>query len=170
MKYQKITNLLDDETKNQLSKFRTRNWIEITDESKGQYDNSNKFKTFIIRSNLCDYNDAYLLVKGTITVPNTIAAGTAVNNTNKKIIFNDCAPFTDYITEIINTQVDNAQKIDIEILMYNLIQYSDAYSKISGSLLQYYRDELALDDNHNIIDCPANNNDSAFFKFKQQIT
>ena len=54
--------------------------------------------------------------------------------------------------------------------MYNLIEYSDAYSKTSGSLWQYYRDEPALNSNGEIIDVPANNNDSSLFKFKQQIT
>ena len=67
--YQKMINLLD-ETTNQPSKFRTRNWIAINNESKGRYHNSNiRFKTSTIRSNLCDYSDAYILVKGTITVP-----------------------------------------------------------------------------------------------------
>ena len=62
MEYQKITNLLDDIT-NQSSKSRTRNWVETNDESKGKYDNSNiRFKTSMIRSNLCDYSDAYILV------------------------------------------------------------------------------------------------------------
>ena len=85
MEYQKVINLLD-ETTNQPSKFRTRNWVEINDESKGRYDNSKiRFKTSMIRSNLCDYSDAYVLVKRTITVPNTATAGAAVNNTNKKI-------------------------------------------------------------------------------------
>ena len=69
-----MKNLLDDTT-NQRSKIRTRNWVEI-----------NEFKTSIIRSNLCDYSDAYILVKGTITVPNMAAAGVAVNNTNEKVI------------------------------------------------------------------------------------
>ena len=83
MEYQKKINLLDDTT-NQPSKFRTRNWVEINYDSKGKYDNSNiRFKTSIIRSNLCNYSDAYILVKGTITVPNTAAAGAPVNNTNK---------------------------------------------------------------------------------------
>ena len=74
----------------------------------------------------------YILVKGTIAVPNIpclFAAGAAVNNTNKKVIFKHCAPFTDCITEINNTQVGDAQKIGIVIPMYNLIEYSDAYSK-----------------------------------------
>ena len=91
MEYQKTTNLLDDTT-NQPFKFRTRNWVEINDKSKGKYDNSNiRFKTSIIKS----YSDAYILVKGTIIVPNAAAAGAAVNNTNKKVIFKNCAPFTD---------------------------------------------------------------------------
>ena len=78
MEYQKITNSLDD-TANQPSKFRTRDWVEINDESKGNYDNSNiSFKTTTIRSSLCDYSDAYIFVKGAITGPNTAAAGAAV--------------------------------------------------------------------------------------------
>ena len=76
----------------------------------------------------------YILVKRTITVSITVAAGAAVNNTNKKVIFKNCAPFTDCITEINSTQVDDAQKIDIVMPMYNLIEFCDAYSKTSGSL------------------------------------
>ena len=76
----------------------------------------------------------YILIKRTITVSITVAAGAAVNNTNKKVIFKNCAPFTDCITEINNTQVDDAQKIDIVMPMYNLIEFCDAYSKTSGSL------------------------------------
>ena len=82
----------------------------------------------MIRSNLCDYSDAYIVLKGTITVPNTAAADEAVNNTNKKVIFKNCATFTGCITKINNTKVDDAQKIDKVMLMYNLIEYSDAYS------------------------------------------
>ena len=169
MEYQKIINLLDDTT-NQPSKFRTRNWVEINDESKGRYDNSDiSFKTSIIRSSLWDYSDACILIKGTITVPNTVAAGAAVNDTNKKVIFKNCAPFTDCITEINNTQIDDAQKIDVVMPMYNLIEYSDAYSKTLASLWQYYRDEPVLDNNGNIIDFPDDNN-SVSFKFKPKIT
>ena len=115
----------------------------------------------MIRSNLCDYSDAYILVKGTITVPNRAAAGAAV--TNKKVICKNRAPFT----KINSAQVDKAQ--DIVMLMYNLIKYSDAYSKTSRSLWQFYRDEPALDNNSNIIDFPANNNNGTLFKFKQRI-
>ena len=128
MDYQKIVNLLDDTT-NQTSKFRTRNWVEINDESPEKYDNSNiKFKMSIIKSNLCDYSDAYIPVKGTMTIPNTVAA---VNNTNKKVIFKNCATFTNCITEINNTKVNDAENIDIVIPLYNLIKHSDAYLKTS---------------------------------------
>ena len=170
MEYQKIINLLDDTT-NQPSKFRKRNWVEINKESKGKYGiNDVKFKTSMIRSNLCDYSDAYILVKRTITNPNTTAAGAAVNYTNKKVILKNCAPFTDSKAQIINAQVDDAKKIDIVIPMYYLIEYSDAYSKILGSLWQYYRDEPVLGNNKNIIDFHVDNNNSISFKFKQQIT
>ena len=98
----------------------------------------------MIRSSLCDYSDAYILVKRTGTVPNAAAVGGAVNNANKKVIFKSCAPFTDYITEMNNTQVDDAQKIEVLMSMYNLIEYSDAYLMTSGSLWQYYRDEPTL--------------------------
>ena len=88
MEYQKIANLIDD-TSNQSSKFKTKNWIEINDESRGTYNvNSQiKFKTTMLKSSFCDYNDAYILVKGTITVNNTAAADADANNTNKKVIF-----------------------------------------------------------------------------------
>ena len=87
MEYQKKIDLLDDTT-NQPSKIRTRKWIKMNDESKGRYDNSNiRFKTSMMRSNLCGYSDLYILAKGTIIVPNTAATGAAVNNANKKVIF-----------------------------------------------------------------------------------
>ena len=107
MEYQKIANLLDN-TSNQPSKFRTKNWVEINDESRGTYSVNRQinFKTSMLRSSLCDYSDAYRLVKGNITVHNTAAEGAAANNTNKKVIFKNCAPFTDCISKINNTQVD----------------------------------------------------------------
>ena len=87
MEYQKIANLIDDAL-NQPSKFRKRNWVEINDESRGTYNvNSQiKFKTTMLKSSLCDYSDAYILVKGTISVTDT-ATGDAINNNNRKVIF-----------------------------------------------------------------------------------
>ena len=74
----------------------------------------------MIRTGLCDYSDAYILVKGTVTVSNALAQSAAVNNTNKKAIFKSCAPFVSCITEIKNTQVDNARDINIVMPIYNL--------------------------------------------------
>ena len=78
-----------------------------------------KFKTTMLKSSLCDYSDAYILVKGTITVNNTAAVDAAVINTDKKVIFKNCAPFTNCISEINNTQKDNAKDIDIVMPMYS---------------------------------------------------
>ena len=104
----------------------------------------------MLKSSLCDYSDAYIIVKGTITVNNTTAADADANNANKKVIFKSCAPFTNCITEINNTQVDNAIDVDIVMPMYNLIEYSDNYAKIS--LWQYCLDIPALDNNNAIVD------------------
>ena len=169
MEYQKIVNLIDDDTSNQPSKFRTRNWVEINDESRGAYNvNSQiKFKTTMLKSSLCDYSDAYIFVKGTISVTNTAAQGAAANNTNKKVIFKNCAPFTDCISEINNTQIDNAKDIDIVMSMYNLIEYSDNYAKTAVSLWQYCKDIPARNDNDQIIIFDVNNvTDSFNFKVK----
>ena len=91
----------------------------------------------MLRSSLCYYSDAYILAKGNISVNNTAADGAATNNTNKKIIFKNCALFTNCTNKINNTQIDNAEYIDIVMPMYNLIEYSNNYSKTSGSLWQY---------------------------------
>ena len=143
MEYQEIANLLES-TSNQPSKFRTRNWVEINDESRGTYTSDDiKFKTTMLRSNLCDYANAYILVKGTITI--TAAgdddAAKQLDERNKGIIFKNCVPFTKCISRINNTDIDTAQDINIVMPMYNLIKYSNNYLKTSGSLCQYYNDE-----------------------------
>ena len=171
MEYQKIANLIDDDASNQPTKFKTRNWVEINDESRGAYNvNSQiKFKTTMLKSSLCDYSDAYILVKGTISVNNTAAQGAAVNNTNKKVIFKNCAPFTNCISEINNTQIGNAKDIDIVMPMYNLIEYSDNYAKTTGSLWQYCKDIPALNGNDDIV-IFADGNTTDSFNFKVKIT
>ena len=122
---------------NQNSKIRITNWVETFNELGGKYNDSNiKFKMSMISSNLCNYRDEYIFVKGTLTVPNTETSGAAVNNTNKNVIFKNCAPFTNCVTKINNTQEDNAQNIHVVMPMYNLTEYSAAYLKISGSLCQ----------------------------------
>ena len=111
MEYQKLINLLDDTT-NKPSKFRTKNWVNINDKSQGTHNvhSDIKSKASMIRLNLCDYSDAYIHVKATITVPNTATPAVPVNNTNKKVIFKNCAPFTNWIGEINNTQVDECSR------------------------------------------------------------
>ena len=135
MEYQKIANLLNNES-NQPSKFRTRNWVDINDEARGTCSTNKQiqFKTAMLRSSLCDCSDAYILVKGNITVNNTAGDSAAANNTGKKVIFKKCAPFTNCTSKINNTQIGNAEYIDIVMPMYNLVEYSDNYSKTSGSL------------------------------------
>ena len=126
--------MLNDES-NKASKFRTKNWVEINDDVRGAYSPNIqiRFKTAMLRSSLCDCCDAYILVKGNVTVNNTGTAS-APTNRNKKVIFKNCAPFTSGISKIDNTQIDNAEYIEIVMPIYNLIEYSDNYSKISGPL------------------------------------
>ena len=159
MEYQKIANLVDDDAPNQPSKFKTRNWVEINDELRGAYNvNSQiKFKTTMLKSSLRDYSDAYILVKGNISVNNTAAAGAAVNNNDRKEIFKNCDPFTNCISEINNTKVDNAKDNDIVMPMYNSIEYCDNYAKTTGSLWQCCKDIPAQNDNNEIIVFTRNN-------------
>ena len=170
MEYQKIANLLNNES-NQPSKFRTRNWVEINDEARGTYSPNKqiKFKTAMLRSSLCDYGDAYILVKGNITVNNTAADGAAANNTNKKVISKNCPPFTNCISKINNTQIDNAEHIDIVMPIYNLIEYSDNYSKTSGSPWQYCKEIPAVDNTGTTVDFNGTNTTDSF-NFKTKIT
>ena len=148
---------------NQLSKFRTKNWDEINDESKESYSaNSDiRSKTTMLKSNLYDYADAYILVKGTITITGfgDDAAARQAGERNKDVIFKNCAPFTKYISRINGTDINNAQDINILMLMYNLIEYSGNYSKTTGSLWQYYK----VDPNNNL-------KKSESFKSKIKIT
>ena len=137
MEYQKIANSLDSAS-NQPSKFRTRNWVEINDKSKGSQKPGSdiKFKTTMLRSNLCDYADAYILVKRTITITGAgdDDAAKRQDEINKGAMFKNCAPFTTCISRINNTDIDNAQDLDIVMPTYNLFEYSDNYSKTFGSL------------------------------------
>ena len=120
-----------DDTSDQPSKFRTKNWVEINDKSRGGYNiNSHiKCKTTMLKSIFCDYSNAYILVKGKITITGrgADAAARQADERDKG--------------EINNTQVDNAKDIDTVTPMYNLIEYSDNYARTSGSLWQSYRDE-----------------------------
>ena len=134
MEYQ---NLLDNAS-NQPSKFKTRNWVEINDELRGIYTDADiKFKTTMLRSNLCDYEDAYIHVKGTIKITGAgnNDAVKRLDETIKDVTFKNCAPFTKCISRINNTDIDNAQDINIVMSMYNLTEYSDNYLKTSGRFM-----------------------------------
>ena len=170
MEYQKITNLLDNAS-DQRSKFRAKNWVEINDESRGTYSVTSqiKFKATMLQPSLCDCSDEFILVKGKITVDGTSAAGATANDTSKKVTFKNFAPFTDCISEINNTQVDNAKYIDIVTPMYNLIKYNDNCSKTSGNLWKYCKDILAIKNNGDIVSFNgAIATDS--FNFKAKVT
>ena len=130
---------------NQPSKFRTKNWVEISDESRGTYNvnSQTKFKTTMLKSILCNYSEAYILVKGKITITGAgdDAAARQADERDEGVAFKNCAPLTNCISEINNTQIDKTKDIDIVMSMYNLMEHSDNYAKASGSLWQYYRDE-----------------------------
>ena len=138
METQKIVNLFGD-ADNESSKFATRKWYVINDQNNTDYGEGNedsttvKFETKVIKSNLCDYSDAYILVTGNIT-----ATG---GDANTRVAFKNCAPFTKCITHINDEHVDNADDLDIVIPMYNLVKYSNNYSDTSENLWQFKRDE-----------------------------
>ena len=105
MEYQKIINLLNN-TPNQPTKYRSKNWVEINDDIYGTYSTNSqiKLKTSMIRPCLCDYSDAYVIVKGTIKVK--AQAGDKPKTNGKKVVFKTCVPITDCISELNNTQID----------------------------------------------------------------
>ena len=139
MEFQKIINFLDITSDDKdLPKFVTKKWIEVYDQSEKNY-NPNKeirIKTSMLRSDLCDYSDAYIIVKGTITVTNPNNA-----KRNKAVTFKNNTPFINCILKLNVVKIDNAEDLDVVMLMYNLLEYSKNYKKTTGSLWNYYRDE-----------------------------
>ena len=137
METQKIVNLLND-SDSESSNFATRKWNIINDQNNGQYGRGNendstiKFDTKVIKPNLCDYSDAYILVTGDIKV--------AVVATNTNLVFKNCGPFTGCVTHTNDEYIETAENLDVIMPMYNLIEYSDNYADSSGSLYQFKRD------------------------------
>ena len=125
-----------DNTPNQSTKFRTKNWVEINDKSRGMYYTNSqiRFKTSMLRSS---YRDAYMLVKGTITVANT-GTDAALNDVDKKVIFKNCALFTSCINSINFTQIDDAQLIDVVMSIRNLIENKN-HLEFYGNFVEMYR-------------------------------
>ena len=132
MEFQKTTNFLNTTSHDKdLPKFVTKKWIEVYDQSGGNY-NVNKeirIKTSVLRSDLCDYSNAYIVVKGTITVANPNNA-----KRNKAVAFKNNAPFINCISKINGVKIDNVEDLDVVMLMYNLLEYRKNYRKITGSL------------------------------------
>ena len=164
MEYDKINNLLDSEIEN-LSTFVTREYVRVNSLSNTYNENKSiRFKTPMLRSDLCDYADTYILINGTITV----AGNQPRDRQNKTVILKNTAPFVSFITSINGELNEDADDLDIVMPMYNLLEYSTNYRKTIGSLYNYYRDELNDDANLNNY---ANNNvvSSNSFQYKHKI-
>ena len=112
----------------------SRKWNIVNDQPNANYDVGNEiiFNTEVLKSNLCDYNDAYILVRGDITVVATPAT---------QVTFKNCAPFTKFITKRDGTTIDDVEDLDLIMSMYNLIEYNSNYSETTGSLWIYSEDE-----------------------------
>ena len=124
----------------------------------------------MLRSNLCDYSDAYILVKGTITVTAPGANNGANNIRDKKnrpLILKNNAPFVSYIKRVNGELIEDADDLDIVGPMYNLLEYSKNYRKTMGSLYNYYRYELTNDGNDNFTSRNVVNSEA--FKYKNKI-
>ena len=168
-----MVNFLDTASDDKdLPRFVTQKWIGVYDQSGGNYNVSKeiRMKPSMLRSDLCDYSDAYIVVKGTITVdkktfgdddfeaPNNIAANATATNTannnafgEKKLVLKNNAPFINCTSKINGVKIDNAEDFDVVIPMYNLLEYSKNYKKTTVSLWNYYRDEPNSDTDDNEI-------------------
>ena len=169
MEYQKITKMLGT-TLDEVLRLITKKWVKVHDQS-GSADDRYKpskqirFKTSMLRSDLCDYSDAYIVVKGTIIVtkPNS-------DLYEKKLAFKNNAPFTSCISKTNNTLIVNAEDLDIVMTMYNFLECSKNYSKTIGSFSNHYRDEpnSGLGSDNNNVNYSVK--DSKSFDYKTSIT
>ena len=167
MEFNKINNLLGP-AHDKVPRFITTKWIEVQSQSGNTYNTSKpiRFKTSMLRSDLCDYSDAYLWVKGKIIVtnPNDNA------NFNKELTLKNKAPFISCISKINGELVENAEDLDIVMPMYNLFEYSKNHEKTLGSLFNYYRDEpseITIAAGNNAINISIRNSKS--FDYKTEI-
>ena len=165
IEHNKINNLLGSESE-KLSKFVTRKYVRVNSLPNTYNENKSiRFKTPMLRSELCDYADAYILVSGTITV-------TSLNNVirdkkNRPLILKNNAPFISCITKINNELIEDADDLDIVMTMYNLLEYSKNYRKTIGLFYNYYRDKLNYDpDNANHDNIKVDNSKLVSIKIK----
>ena len=119
---------------------------------------------------VCDYSNFYIFFKETITFRETAAVSESNNVIDEKVMFENCAPLNNCISRIKTTQEDDVRDIDVVIPMHNLIQYSDNYSKTSGILWQYSRDEPVVDGNSAIFDFTVAKSITYSLKIKDKIT
>ena len=165
METQKIVNLLNN-SDNESSKFETRKWYIIYDQTNGQYGRGNegdstiKFETKVTKPNLCDYSDAYILV-----TEDTKAVDAAANT---NVEFKNCAPFTRCVTHINDEHVETTENLDIITPKQNLVEYSDNYADSSGSLYEFKRDESPINDAENPLNVVLNNSTSFKYKASQK--
>ena len=137
MEYDKINNLLGNESEN-LAKFITRQYVKDNSLSNTYDENKSiRFKTPMLRSDLCGYADAYVLIEGIIRV----AGDAPGDRQDRPVILKNNAPFIFCITRINGELIEDADDLDVVMPMYNLLEYSKNYRKTAGSLYNYYRDE-----------------------------
>ena len=147
MEFQKIANLLGA-TPDEVPRFITKKLVEVYDQS-GSADDRYKpskqvrFKTSMLRSDLCDFSDAYIVVKGDITLTETNGK-VIIDMRNRFLAFKNNTPFTNCISKINNVLIENVEDLNIVMPMYNLIEYSRNYKKRTGILWNYYRDDLII--------------------------
>ena len=127
-----------DTTSDNIPRFITKKWVEIHDMSGSAEDRYKpskqiRFKTSMLRSDLCDFHDAYIVVKGTITLTKTDGRG-FIDIRNRFLAFKNNAPFTNCISKINNVLIDNAEDLDVVMPVYNLLEHSKNYRKATCSL------------------------------------
>ena len=164
MEFNKIINSLGP-AHDKVPRFVTKKWIEVQSQSGNTYNTSKsiRFKTSMLRSDLCNFSDAYVWVKGKITVTNENDNA----NFNKELALKNNALFISCISKINGELVQNAEDLDIVIPMYNLLEYS---KKTSASLFNYYRDEpseLLIGDEDSAINISIRN--SKYFYLKKKM-
>ena len=167
MEDDKINNLLhsEDNESEKFSKFVTRQYVKVNSLFDTYNENKSiRFKTLMLRSSLCDYSDAYILVKGTITV----AGNNLRDRQDRPLILKNNTPFVSCITRINGELIEDAGDLDIVMSMYNLLEYNKNYRKTIGSLYNYYRDQLSDDaDNNQFNNIKVVNSNT--FKYKNKI-
>ena len=168
MEYDKINNLLGRQSE-KLSKSVTREYVRVNSLSATYNENRPiRFKARMLRSDLCDYADTYILIKGTITVTAKAGANNIKDKKDRPLILKNNVRFISCITKINNELIENAEDLDVVMPLYNSLEYSKNYRKTIKSFYNYYRGELSHDDNDNIF---LNNNvvKSDAFKYKNKI-